>query len=352
MNVKGLGPQRVRQLVSYFKNPQLVFKASKSELCKVEGVDLKLANIIHSYKEFDFGNYEMERAEKVKSNIVTFWDDEFPALLRKIYDPPVVLYTKGTLLKNREDCIGVVGTRGITSYGKKTTVKIVKELAGVGISIVSGLARGVDSAAHRETLKAGGRTLAVLGNGIDFVYPPENNKLAEEISENGVVISEFPIGTNPDAGNFPQRNRIISGLSHGLLVVEAGNRSGAILTALNAIDQNRDVFAVPGRITDKMSIGTNRLIKNGAIPVKSGEEILNIVKNRLFKPLAPRQQTIRLNLTDEERILVEMLGDHPLHIDEIVELAQLDITKALSMLLQLELKGAVIQLSGKQFARA
>ncbi len=352
LNVKGLGPQRVRSIVSHFGWDAEIFALSSEEFCQAPGVDLKTARAIHSYTDQNFGKKELERSQKVGASIVSFWDDDYPILLKKIYDPPVLLYIKGKPLEKEADCIGVVGTRNITAYGKKITNSIVSELVSSDLSIVSGLARGVDSLAHRKTINDGGKTLAVLGNGIDFIYPSENKKLADMICENGSVISEFPIGTNPDAGNFPQRNRIISGLSHGTIVVEAGNRSGAILTALNAIDQNREVFAVPGRLTDKMSVGCNRLIRNGAIPVESGAQILDHIKHQLFTPGDPVQQKLNLHLTKEEHALVDLLADDPKHIDDIVSSGDLEMTQALTMLLKLELKGAVVQLSGKQFARA
>lgn len=352
LRVKGLGPQRVRLIVAHFGLDANIFSLSSEEICKVPGIDLKLAKAIHTYSDKDFGEKELDRCQKVGASITTFWDDNYPNLLKKIYDPPGLLYVKGNPLVKKVDCMGVVGTRNVTAYGKKITHSIVSELVAFELMIVSGLARGVDSLAHRETLKAGGETVAVLGNGIDFVYPPENKKLAGMICENGTIISEFPIGTQPDGGNFPQRNRIISGLCHGTIVVEAGNRSGAILTALNAIDQNREVFAVPGRLTDKMSVGCNRLIRNGAIPVESGAQILDHVKHQLFLPRNPVQQKMKLHLSKEEHAIVELLEDDPKHIDDIVSGGNIEMTHALTMLLKLELKGAVVQLSGKQFARA
>jgi len=352
LKVKGLGPQRVRTIISHFGIEAEIFSLSSEELCAAPNINLKIARAIHSYSDLDFGEKELERANKVGASIVAFWDKDYPTLLKKIYDPPVILYVKGNSLKKEDDCVGVVGTRNITPYGKKVTTSIVSDLVSSDLTIVSGLARGVDSFAHHTAVKAGGKTIAVLENGIDFVYPSENKKLAESICENGSVISEFSIGTNPDAGNFPQRNRIISGLSHGTIVVEAGNRSGAILTALNAVDQNREVFAVPGRLIDKMSVGCNRLIRNGAIPVESSEQILDHITNQLFNPRNPVQQKMKLHLSKEEHALVDLLEDDPKHIDDIVLISDLEITQALTLLLKLELKGAVVQLSGKQFARA
>ena len=352
LSVKGVGPQRVRFIISHFGVNTDYFTLSSEALCKAPGIDLKTARSVRQFSEWDYGKKEFDRTNRVGAQIISFWDEEYPKLLKKIYDPPVLLYVKGMPLQKEMDCIGVVGTRNITPYGKKITLSVVSDMVSSGLIVVSGLARGVDSVAHRKTVSEGGKTIAVLGNGIDFVYPSENKKLSEMIMEKGSVISEFSIGTQPDAGNFPQRNRIISGLSHGTIVIEAGNRSGAILTALNAVDQNREVFAVPGRLTDKMSVGCNRLIRNGAIPVKSGDQILDHIKNQLFSPKDSIQQKMKLHLTKEEHALIDLLEDDPLYIDDIVSKGEMEITQALTLLLKLELKGAVVQLSGKQFARA
>ena len=187
--------------------------------------------------------------------MVTYWDDAFPLLLKKIYDAPVLLYIKGQPLKEKEDCVAIVGTRRFTPYGKSAAQTIAKDLASRNISVVSGLARGIDTIAHKIAVQTGVRTLAVLGSGLAVIYPGENRRLAEDICQKGTLISEFPLGTQPDRGNSPRRNRIISGLSHATVVAKAGNRSGAILTALNTVDQNWDVFAVPGRINDLQSVG-------------------------------------------------------------------------------------------------
>jgi DNA processing protein len=273
-------------------------------------------------------------------------------LLKKIYSPPVILYCKGQPLQYKEDAVAIVGTRRFTPYGKSVTQKLTSYLISKNISIVSGLARGIDTIAHKAAVAGGGRTISVLGSGLDVIYPGENRKLVEEICEKGTLISEFPLGTKPDRGNFPQRNRIISGLAHATVVVEAGDRSGAILTALNAVDQNRDIFSVPGRITDKQSVGANRLIRNGAIPVYSGEEIIREINPRLFNPVKSVQKAISIELTDQERMIIQNLGHDPVHIDELANSVDMKITALLQILLKLELKNAVQQIGGKQFVRA
>ena len=352
LNVNGIGPQKVSSLVAYFKDPTLIFRQSKSALCQVEGVDLKSTEKIIAYNDYEFGSSIFAKMDRIDAGIITLWDPNYPLLLKKIYDPPPVLYYLGNELSKQEDCIAIVGSRTTTAYGRTTAEMITRELVSYGLTTVSGLARGIDSVVHRETVKSEGRTLAVLGSGIDIIYPAENRKLAEDILEKGTVISEFPLGTKPDAGNFPQRNRIISGLSHATVVVEAGNRSGAILTALNAIDQNRDVFAIPGRISDKQSVGCLRLISHGAVPVTSPAKITESIQNRLFQPREQQQQTLELELTNEERKVIEQLSHDPLHIDNLASATGLDITRLLSLLLQLELKNAVVQMSGKQFVLA
>ena len=284
--------------------------------------------------------------------MVTYWDDDYPLLLKKIYDAPVLLYIKGEPLKEKEDYVAIVGTRRFTPYGKSATQTIAKDLASRNIAVVSGLARGIDTIAHKTAVQTGGRTLAVLGSGLDVIYPGENRRLAEDIFQKGTLISEFPLGTQPDRGNFPRRNRIISGLSHATVVAEAGNRSGVILTALNAVDQNRDVFAVPGRINDPQSVGANRLIRNGATPVSSGAEIIRDINPRLFHPLQPVKKSISIKLTDQEQLILEVLGQDPVHIDALAQSVDMDITSLLEFLLILELKNAVQQIGGKQFVRA
>ncbi|MFQ6606238.1 MAG: DNA-processing protein DprA [Fidelibacterota bacterium] len=352
LHTRGVGPQRVRSLVSHYRDPSVIHKLSYRELCAVEGVDTKTAQAILEKREKEYGREEWERIQKRKVAIVTFWDPDYPVLLKKIYDPPVILYTKGQSLKAEEDCVAVVGTRKNTPYGKQVAKNIVRELVQLGITIVSGLARGIDTLAHRETLNNRGRTIAVLGSGIDVMYPAENRSLAMAIRKEGTIVSEFEMGANPDAGNFPQRNRIISGLCQATIVVEAGHHSGAILTALNAVDQNREVFAVPGRVTDAKSVGCLRLIRNGAIPLENASQVLEHIQHKMFKPPRPQQQQLRLDLTRTERKLWDVLGSEPKHIDEIVTESQMGVTQVLATLLGMELKGAVIQLSGKQFVRA
>lgn len=352
LDVRGLGPTRIQSLIHQFGNPQDVFKASLKELCQVGGIDMKLAQNIVGYSSSSFAENQFEQAQESGVGLITLWDDTYPSLLKKIYDPPVVLFVKGSLRKEDKDSVAVVGARRATPYGKKVTMELSGELAAAGLTIVSGFARGIDTWAHQAAISAGGRTVAVLGSGLDITYPAENKKIRPLVEANGAVVSEFPFGTKPDAANFPRRNRVISGLCHATIVVEAGDRSGALLTAFNAVDQNRDVFAVPGRLTDRMSAGCLRLIRHGAIPVESSRQILEIINPKLHTPLKPVQTELKLDLSTDEMAVWSVLSDDPQHVDRIIEKTKLNPSVVLTILLSLELKGAAIQLSGKQFVKS
>lgn len=351
LNVSKIGPKRVRTLILDNPDIESIFSLSEKELCKSEGIDQRLAQEIRSYTHFDYGQKEIERIDKLEVKIISILDDEYPLLLKNIHNPPILLYIKGKMLKPKEDTVAIVGSRITTDYGRTVTQSITKQLVSSGITVVSGLARGIDTIAHREVVKTGGRTIAVLGCGIDRVYPSENKKLFHNIMEEGTIVSEFPLGTLPEPGNFPQRNRIISGLCHATVVVEAGNKSGAILTALNAVDQNREVYAVPGRINDKQSVGCLRLIKHGAIPVESGEQIVEQIQPHLFSPKAPIQSKIQLEVTKEESKILQYISNDPIHIDSLVKKMDTELTSLLNLLLQMELKGMIKQIGGKQFVR-
>lgn len=341
----------MRNLLQLFSGEsESIWTATELELCGADGINQRIANQIRNYSDKEFSDRQLDIAGKSGVRAISFWDDDYPQLLKKIYDPPLILFVKGQGLEYRQDCLGLVGSRQVTDYGRRVIKKLVKELCESHVVMVSGLARGVDTIVHQETLRFNGCTLAVLGSGMDWIYPAENRKLYDQIVESGgALITEFPFGTKPDAGNFPRRNRIISGLSHGIVVIEAGNRSGAILTAMNAIDQNREVFAVPGRMFDKQSIGTNRLIRHGAIPVIDGNQILDMIQNRLFHPAQPRQESIPLELSKRQRIILSFLSGDPIHIDDLANATEMDISILLSDLLQLEMNGLVNQLAGKMF---
>jgi DNA processing protein len=293
---------------------------------------------------------QLELIEKHRVHALTIWDKRYPTLLKKTADPPLVLFYKGELRENWPPCLAVVGTRTPTQYGKTITEKLVGELIHNGIAIVSGLARGIDTIAHQSALDYGGKTIAVLGCGLDHIYPPENKKIYQVIEEKGILFSEYFIGTGPDAVNFPRRNRIISGISLGVLIVEAGDKSGALITANYALDQNREVFAIPGTINNPKSSGPHRLIQQGAKLVQDVQDILDEIAPGLEQN-QPAEKPIPPHLSQLDRTVLENLSTDPKHIDRLV--LELKQTPAiiLSSLLNLELSGLVRQLSGKMFIR-
>ncbi|MFN3396202.1 MAG: DNA-processing protein DprA, partial [Thermodesulfovibrionales bacterium] len=274
---------------------------------------------------------------------------EYPSLLREIEDAPVILYVKGEIKEEDRFSISIVGSRNATPYGRSVTEKIAGELAESGFTIVSGLARGVDTIAHLSSLRSGGRTIAVMGSGIDLIYPPENKWLFDKIIDSGYVVTEFPPGTPPDKGNFPKRNRLISGLSLGVVVVEATEGSGALITARAALEQNREVFAIPGNISSPNSKGTNELIKRGAKLVQRSDDIIEELAPLLRGLIRPKEKC-HVELTDEEREICNKLTSEPRHIDEIMRRSGFPMQKVLSILLGLELKGVVSQMDGKMFS--
>lgn len=351
ISINGLGPRKILSLHAQFPKIEDVFNASVKELCNVPGIDSKLAGKILSHDSQEVVASQIEVLDSSPFTIVTIFDKDYPEKLRNIYDPPIVLFKYGEFIDKDNDAIAVVGTRGPTTYGKEVTKKIVRGLVEQNLTIVSGFARGIDTEAHKAALNAGGRTIAILGNGIDRVYPPENRQLKSMIAESGVYCSEFPFGTKPDAVNFPRRNRIISGLSLGVVVVEAGEKSGALLTAYYALDQNREVFAIPGRITDVKSRGTNYLIQKGAKLINDAEGILEeIESNRKFHT-KPFQMEINFKFEGEEEIIYNALSYEPVHIDDLAQKVGKSPSELLSLLLSLELKGAIRQLAGKMFTK-
>ncbi len=352
--VPGIGPQRLRALVNHFGSAEAVFSATARSLTAVEGINRTLASLIAHYNGGErFAHEQFSRIKKNQCWICTLWNDKYPSLLKKIYDPPPFLFIRGEFEKADDYGLAIVGTRNPSEYGKSMTEKFSGEITRLGITIVSGLARGVDTIAHRIALQHSGRTLSVIGSGIDIIYPPENKSLAEKIIENGAIVSEYPMGTKPDAGNFPRRNRIISGLTLGTIIVETTETGGAMITASTALDQNREIFAIPGNLIENRSRGTNLLIKEGrATLVQSMDDILNILGTKL-KPLTHKLvNTIPLpDLSFFEQKLFEAIPDEPVHIDFISRQLGLTISDVLVNLLSLEFKGIIKQLPGKMFKR-
>jgi DNA processing protein len=356
LSVEGIGPGKIRNLLAVFKSTENILSANYQSLLTVDGISKILALKIQKSNQFFQSIFseterELEILNKMGGKIITVWDKEFPDLLKKIYDPPLMLYVMGDLIERDNYSIAIVGTRQPTNYGRVQAERLSAELTSQGITIVSGLARGIDSIAHQTALKNNGRTIAIIGSGLDVIYPPENKKLFQQISEKGVIISEFGLATKPDAVNFPKRNRIISGLILGCIVVETGVAGGAMQTAALALDQNREVFAVPGNLGIKQSEGTNFLIQKGeAKLILSAEDVL-IELDLKLKPVLGKnvpKQVMELNLFEEK--IIGSLDKEPLQIDKIASMTNLSTSDCLVHLLSLEFKGMVKQLPGKVFS--
>lgn len=332
--IPGVGSLRIKKLIDYLGSPEDVFNASEKELASVCNIGKEIANRI---RNFDFGilHKELQLCKENNINIITVEDNEYPQLLKQIPDPPQILYIWGKILPD-EFNLAIVGSRRASFYGLSTAEKFAFQLASLGFCIVSGLARGIDSCAHQGALKAGGKTIAVLGSGLLNIYPPENRELATKIIENGAVISEFPLQTLPYRENFPRRNRIISGLSRGVLVVEAARRSGALITADLALEQGREVFAVPGRVNNPTSWGTNYLIKQGAKLVDAVEDILE--EFGIYKQTVDESN---LELSPYEKEIISVLKTKEMIIDEIIVKTGLDLQTVNQSLISLQLKGII-----------
>ena len=358
--IDGVGPVRLRALRDQFGTPEAILAAQKSELMRVEGVGEEVARNVAGWREQIDLDAELLRIEKGNVRVVPCDDSEYPKNLREIYDPPLVLYVKGTLKEGDALAIGVVGSRRTTLYGQDMARKLAFQLARLGVTVVSGLARGIDTAAHNGALQAKGRTVAVIGCGIDVVYPAENKKLADEIVEKGgAVVTEFPFGVKPDKQNFPMRNRIISGWSMGVVVVEANLKSGALITAAQAAEQGRQVFAVPGRADSILSRGTNKLIKDGAKLTEDVEDVLSEFEYLLpckvdeNRDGAAEIEGIKpaLKLSEMEEKVMAHVGNEEVVIDDIIRSSGLTSAAVSATLLSLEMKRLVKQLPGKQYAR-
>ena len=361
-HVPGIGPARLRALVSHFGDPRAVLEASAQSLTRVHGIDRTSAQaVVSTARSPAFSAHEREvtaqlsKLSKAGGRIVTFWDADYPENLKRIYDPPPYLWVLGAFSPRDASGIAVVGTRTPTPYGIQVAERMSAGLASLGLPVISGLARGIDTAAHRAAVRVGGRTVAVIGSGIDVIYPPENRGLAQSILQEGAVISEFEMGAKPDAANFPRRNRLVSGIALGVLVIETGPGGGAMITAHLALDQGREVFAIPSPVRQEVRSGTNTLIREGkALLVESVDDIIAELAPRLGGVVPsdkPRPQPTHPDLTLFERRVFDALGEMPTHVDEICHRAGLSPSDTLVHLLTLEFKGAVRQMAGKLFAR-
>lgn len=348
-HVHGIGAARLKALLDYFGDLQTAWAASAHDL-RQAGLDRRsMANLLKTRDELDVDR-AMERLAQLRVEVLVWDDSEYPRNLREIYNPPPVLYVQGQIDKRDEWAVAVVGTRRASVYGKEAARAMASGLAQAGVTVVSGLALGIDTVAHRACLDAGGRTIAVLGSGVDVIYPPSNRRLATEIVQRGALVSEYSLGTRPEARNFPPRNRIISGLSLGTVVAEADIGSGARITADFAVEQGREVFAVPGNVFARNSRGTNRLIQDGAKLVCDVGDVLEELNLTMVSEQAQARAVIPDN--DTEATLLAHLSVEPRHVDELRRAVQLPIAQVSSTLALMELKGMVRQVGGMNYVIA
>lgn len=348
--VSGLGSLRIQRLFEVFRTSERILKQGESVLRRVDGIGVKIAKNITRFDCESFLTEEMKLIREQSINIVTFFDDHYPQYLKQIPGFPIVLYCVGNLSKVKLPGIAIVGCRRASIYGQSVSRSLAKGLAYSGITVVSGMARGIDTVAHSGCLEADGTTVAVLGSGLGNVYPRENKKLFEGISSSGCVISEFPMMTSPQACNFPRRNRIISGLSAGVVVVEAAARSGALITARYALEQGREVFAVPGKVGQSQSVGTNRLIQQGAKLVAGIDDVLEEFPD--LKCINVSSVFLKEDVQRKVDAVLHLLSDEPKYIDEIFEQCNMATHDIMRSLLQWECEGRVKRLPGNYFVKA
>jgi DNA processing protein len=357
-SVPGIGNHLFKRLIDRFGSPQAALAATSAALLSIEGLTQRTVEAMRAHRLPPDAGAEIEAVRRRGFRIVTLSDGDYPPLLRQIPDPPPFLYVSGRLA-GADRCIAVVGSRNATAYGLTAARQLSAELAQLKFTVVSGMALGIDTAAHEGALGVRGRTVAVLGSGLNQIYPPENRQLAERIAASGAVISEFALDKGPDAHHFPVRNRVISGMCGGTVVVEATRHSGSLITARLAAEQGREVFAVPGSVQSFKSMGTHTLIKQGAKLVENAQDIvceLGQFFGSMGNAAGPRTAAVRIEercaLSAEEAQVFRALGPYPQHIDELVRRLAIDAGKLLGILLQLELKGAAQQLPGKLFQAA
>jgi len=356
--VPEIGSSRLERLLHCFSKPENIFKAAEGKLAGVEGIGWKIAAKIHSSSAGCLQE-EFSLAKEYNLKIITCNDPQYPENLKHIPGYPIVLYVKGEIKPQDNLAIAIVGSRQASLYGISTAREFAGDLSESGFTIVSGMARGIDTAAHKGALKRGGRTIAVIGSGFKHLYPEENSELAEDIARHGAVISEFPISTEPLKQNFPRRNRVISGLSQGVLVVEAARNSGALITADFALEQGREVFALPGKIDSATSFGTNALIKQGAKLVSSLEDILEEfnLDTAIREKKAPAVALTRPKQEEgiaisQEGIVYRLINQHPLVLDEIAAATNLSVPLLSNVLLKLQMRRLIMQLPGQQYIRS
>jgi DNA processing protein len=346
--VSGIGAVRMAALLALCGTAEAIWHASIHTLRSANLDRRTLENLLQARRDLDIAA-EWARVEQFGVQVITLLDDAYPTNLRQIEMPPPLLFLRGNLLPSDEWAIGIVGTRRASVYGREVAHTLGRDLAGAGITVVSGLALGVDTVAHRAALEAGGRTLAVLGSGVDQIYPPDNRGLAQQIMQQGALISEYPLGTRPDASNFPPRNRIISGLSRGVVIAEASTRSGALITAKFAAEQGRDVFAVPGSILHPGSAGCNTLIQQGATPLLAAQDILTQLQLDQVAAHAAARAVIAAD--PQEAAILAHLDREPCHLDDLVRRSALPAPDVAGLLTMMELKGLVRQVGTRTYVR-
>ena len=346
-----MGPVRLRRLLDAFGSAEKILLARADQLAAIDGVPRALAENISHWQEFADPTAELKKAADLGAHVITAEDEEYPSALREIHDPPIVLYVRGQLTERDRNAVAVVGSRKATHYATESAKKLSFQMAYAGLTVASGLARGIDTAAHQGALAAKGRTIAVIGSGLGELYPPENAELADRIAASGAVISEFPIDTKPDRQTFPIRNRIVTGLSFGVLVVEAGANSGALISANMAAEQGRTLYAVPGRIDAPAALGSNRLIQQGAKLVITVDDILDDLP-LVFreKPDLPAAAPA-VDLTPEQQKILDAIGSEEMPLDSVIATSGLTAAVVSSTLLALEIRRLVKQLPGKRFVK-
>lgn len=356
MLVSGIGPRLQQLLIARFGSPAAVFQAPPDELRAVDGIGPKILTALGEARHSDAAEKEVARCRELGVNLLHVDDAGYPPMLAEICDAPHVLYCRGDIVEQDQLAVAIVGSRRCTLYGRQQAERFAGALARAGMTVVSGLARGIDAAAHRGALNAGGRTIAVAATGLAKVYPPEHAELAAEISRQGAILTESPLGREPVPGLFPQRNRLISGLSLGVIVIEASQKSGSLHTARHAMEQGREVFALPGRVDSLASVGSHNLIRDGATLVRSVEDVLD--------ELGPLTKTVKttereevhtpreLTLNEQERHVVNLIGSEPNHLDEVLRSTNLEPSRVLATLTVLEMKQLVRRLPGGYLVRS
>ncbi len=352
LKIPFLGAVRLKKLLDQYGTASAIWQGDDFSIAKTAGVSLEQVQEAWASRNLDKVEEEILRLQSISTQIITIQNPAYPQILKEIYDPPVLLFIQARNLtfKDIGNSMGIVGTRHASQYGLDKAFSLAKELAQLGFTIVSGLASGIDTSAHKGALAAGGKTIAVLGHGLDYSFPPENHKLRLEIEEKGLVITEFPLGVYPSKQTFPRRNRIISGLCQGVIMVEGSKKSGALITAKSALEQNREVFALPGNVDNPNSLGPHSLIKQGAKLIEGIEDILEEFNIEVM-PMQKAESSPVKNLSLEEQQVFDVLGNQPIHIDLLIEKTNWNVSQAMGILLAMEMKDLVKALPGKYYQK-